>query len=210
MSLPPQSKFQLVPPAHPNQPPPPNVGVRSEALLSLTSSLVDTYQKCNADFKYQPKSAPKRVLTKLSEGVYNNGNDNSKHDYICRVRDSIPSPDRGYVYSIVERLGHGTFGQVLKCQVLDQGGGAYAGEALDGLLGGRGGGRGGGGSSSSTSSENQLENAAASRELEGLSALSELMMPGGECGRDKYVALKIIKNKPAYFHQALVEVQIPS
>lgn len=52
------------------------------------------------------------------------------------------NPD-GQTYEILERLGHGTFGQVLKCH-----------------------------------------------------------------HAERHLALKIIKNKPAYFHQALVEVRI--
>lgn len=115
-----------------------------ELLRMVTVRLLETYQHCSADFAYQPTAAPRRVLTKLSKGVHNGGYDNAEHDYICRVGDKIVNPD-GQSYEILERLGHGTFGQVLKCQ------------------------------SSSGSS---------------------------------HVALKIIKNKPAYFHQALVEVRI--
>ncbi|CAD7968151.1 unnamed protein product, partial [Amoebophrya sp. A25] len=122
---------------------------RSAALLNLTRDLVETYRRCSPEFRYQPKLAPKRVLTQLSQGVHNNGYDNSKHDYICRVRDNLYNPD-GLCYSIMERLGHGTFGQVLKCEVT--------------------------GNSGATPT--------------------------------RYAALKIIKNKPAYFHQALVEVRI--
>lgn len=115
-----------------------------DPLKALTINLVDTYAKCSPDFKYSLKTAPRRVLTKLSKGVHNNANDNAEHDYICRVGDQIANPD-GQAYEILERLGHGSFGQVLKCQ---KGAGSYP------------------------------------------------------------IALKIIKNKPAYFHQALVEVRI--
>lgn len=113
-------------------------------ITSLTVNLVATYQQCSNDFGYSDTHAPRRVLTKLSKGVYNGNYDNAEHDYICRVGDKIVNPD-GQAYEILERLGHGTFGQVLKCHHV----------ACNGP-----------------------------------------------------VALKIIKNKPAYFHQALVEVRI--
>lgn len=122
-----------------------------EVLKGLTLKLVATYTDCSESFRYTLQQAPRRVLTKLAKGVHNQGYDNAEHDYICRVCDKIVNPD-GNVYEITERLGHGTFGQVLKC---------VAGT------------------------------------------------PGDEDRHDKQpIALKIIKNKPAYFHQALVEVHI--
>ena len=113
-------------------------------IRSVTVNLVATYQQCCNDFGYSETHAPRRVLTKLSKGVYNANYDNAEHDYICRVGDKIVNPD-GHPYEILERLGHGTFGQVLKCH---------------------------------------------------------------HSASNGPVALKIIKNKPAYFHQALVEVRI--
>eukprot|EP00913_Durusdinium_trenchii_P000920 g851.t1 len=112
-------------------------------MRSVTVNLVATYQVCCNDFGYSETHAPRRVLTKLSKGVYNSNYDNAEHDYICRVGDKIVNPD-GHTYEILERLGHGTFGQVLKCH---------------------------------------------------------------HSGSSSHVALKIIKNKPAYFHQALVEIR---
>jgi serine/threonine protein kinase len=75
----------------------------------------------------------------------NDGYDNADGDYICRVGDVISSPE-GCGYEIVDQLGKGTFGQVLKCV--------------------------------NTSDHSQT------------------------------VAIKIVKNKPAYFQQGLVEVKI--
>lgn len=115
-----------------------------ELLKALTIDILNTYSRCSSAFGYSLNYAPRRVLTKNSKGVHNCGHDNAEHDYICRVGDKINNPD-GQSYEILERLGHGTFGQVLKCH---------------------------------PSSGSQP------------------------------VALKIIKNKPAYFHQALVEVRI--
>eukprot|EP00929_Paragymnodinium_shiwhaense_P047436 TRINITY_DN24061_c0_g3_i1.p1 TRINITY_DN24061_c0_g3~~TRINITY_DN24061_c0_g3_i1.p1 ORF type:complete len:1030 (+),score=208.61 TRINITY_DN24061_c0_g3_i1:117-3206(+) len=114
-------------------------------LKRLTLDIVKTYTKCSpADFQYSPNSIPRRVLTKATKTTHNAGYDNGEHDYICRVGDAIVDPE-GKEYEIVDRMGHGTFGQVLRTSV--------------------GGGKGS-------------------------------------------VALKIIKNKPTYFHQALVEVRI--
>ncbi|EER02042.1 hypothetical protein Pmar_PMAR024363 [Perkinsus marinus ATCC 50983] len=73
----------------------------------------------------------------------NDGYDNAEGDFICRVNDVIANPE-GYGYEIADRLGHGTFGQVLRCVTCD----------------------------------------------------------------NRSFAVKIIKNKPAYFQQALVEVRI--
>ena len=44
----------------------------------------------------------------------NDGFDNADGDYICRVGDIVYSPE-GIGYEIVDQLGRGTFGQVLKC-----------------------------------------------------------------------------------------------
>jgi serine/threonine protein kinase len=115
-----------------------------DLLRAVTVTLLETYSNCSSEFSYSQSYAPRRVLTKLSKGVHNGNYDNAEHDYICRVGDKIVNPD-GHSYEILERLGHGTFGQVLKC------------------------------------------------------------MPSFG---NQPIALKIIKNKPAYFHQATVEVRI--
>lgn len=75
----------------------------------------------------------------------NDGFDNADGDYICRVGDVIVNPE-GCGFEIMDQLGKGTFGQVLKCM--------------------------------NTSDRTQT------------------------------VAVKIVKNKPAYFQQGLVEVRI--
>jgi dual specificity protein kinase YAK1 len=121
--------------------------------------IATTYSECDSIFMQQYHPAPKRILTKLAEGVRyveppgttrndfhhrNDGFDNAEGDYICRVGDVVVSPE-GLGYEILDRLGHGTFGQVLRCSTHDN---------------------------------------------------------RGE------VAVKIIKNKPAYFQQGLVEVRI--
>lgn len=61
--------------------------------MRLTKKLVETIQKCNPGFFYQPIMNPKRDLTQPSEGVQNNGYDNIDSDYILRVGDFITTPE---------------------------------------------------------------------------------------------------------------------
>ncbi len=58
---------------------------------------------------------PKRDLTFPAEGVLNQGYDNADSDYILRVSDVINTPE-GKEYEILDLLGKGTFGQVVKCE----------------------------------------------------------------------------------------------
>lgn len=83
-------------------------------------------------------------MTKPGIGVKNNGYDNENSDYILAVGDTIGNQE-GRKFVIIDLLGHGTFGQVAKCQNV------------------------------------------ATREL---------------------VAVKVIKNMPAYFNQSMMEVRI--
>ena len=121
------------------------VFIFDQALKSLTLAIASTYNECDSKFMYQMHNTPKRILTKLAEGVRNDGYDNSEGDYICRVGDLIYSPE-GVGFEIMDQLGKGTFGQVLKCVNTHD--------------------------------------------------------------RTQSVAIKIVKNKPAYFQQGLVEVRI--
>lgn len=89
-----------------------------QLLKSLTINLVDTYSNCCGDFSFTQEHVPRRVLTKPAEAAHNNGYDNIEFDYICRVRDTIESESRRQ-FEIQDWLGRGTFGQVLKCQVVD-------------------------------------------------------------------------------------------
>jgi dual specificity protein kinase YAK1 len=129
-----------------------------QILKSLTLAIATTYNECDSKFMYQMHNTPKRILTKLAEGVRyepdlfslklmnrNDGFDNADGDYICRVGDVVFNPE-GIGFEIVDQLGKGTFGQVLKCVNISD--------------------------------------------------------------RTQAVAVKIVKNKPAYFQQGLVEVRI--
>ncbi|OBA21374.1 kinase-like protein [Metschnikowia bicuspidata var. bicuspidata NRRL YB-4993] len=85
---------------------------------ALTVYLTETYSLCQPQrFRYSKTSNPKRVLTKPSEPKYNNGNDNEDSDYILYVNDML-GPEEGRKYVVLDLLGSGTFGQVVKCQNL--------------------------------------------------------------------------------------------
>ncbi|KAJ2867788.1 dual specificity protein kinase yak1 [Coemansia aciculifera] len=115
-------------------------------LLNLTVYIAETYRKCHVDFSYDSARRPRRVLTDPSEGVENDGFDNKNSDYILYVNDVIGEKD-GHQFLILEMLGSGTFGQVVKCQNTKTG---------------------------------------------------------------ELVAVKVIKNKPAYYKQSMMEVQMLS
>lgn len=68
-------------------------------LAALTKQLSTTYHICNPEFNYQSSKNPRRILTKPSEGVHNNGFDNSESDYILYVNDILGVDEkRRYVY----------------------------------------------------------------------------------------------------------------
>ena len=89
-------------------------------LQALTAYLPATYRICNPGFKYESSRNPRRVLTKPSKGVKNDGFDNEESDYILYVNDILGSEEAGHKnrYLILDVLGQGTFGQVVKCQNL--------------------------------------------------------------------------------------------
>jgi dual specificity protein kinase YAK1 len=89
-------------------------------LQALTTHLPATYRICNPNFKYESSRNPRRVLTKPSKGVKNDGFDNEESDYILYVNDILGSEEAGHKnrYLILDVLGQGTFGQVVKCQNL--------------------------------------------------------------------------------------------
>ncbi|XP_071713015.1 dual specificity protein kinase YAK1 homolog [Rutidosis leptorrhynchoides] len=120
--------------------------LRKKPLVSrLTKDIVDTYRKCNPQFKYCEDLNPKRFLTSPSAGVLNDGFDNANSDLILSVNHALLNSETQRKYIVKDILGQGTFGQVAKCWV------------------------------------------------------AEL---------DRFVAVKIIKNQPAYYQQAWVEVSI--
>ncbi|KAK7053446.1 dual specificity protein kinase yak1 [Paramarasmius palmivorus] len=113
-------------------------------LQQLTVSIVDTYHICNPQFRYESTHNPRRVLTKPSKPAHNEGYDNDDYDYILYVNDWLGT-EEGHKYLILDILGQGTFGQVVKCQNMKT---------------------------------------------------------------HEIVAVKVVKNKPAYFNQSMMEVTI--
>ncbi|KAK9427581.1 kinase-like domain-containing protein [Lipomyces doorenjongii] len=89
-------------------------------LQALTTDLQSTYRVCNPAFKYESSRNPRRVLTKPSKGTKNNGYDNDNSDYVLYVNDILGGNDDTHqCYLILDILGQGTFGQVVKCQDLN-------------------------------------------------------------------------------------------
>ncbi|KAI0789116.1 kinase-like protein [Abortiporus biennis] len=119
-------------------------GIYLSPVRQLTTNIVETYHICNPAFKYESTHNPRRVLTKPSKPAHNDGYDNDDYDYILYVNDWLGTDD-GHKYLILDILGQGTFGQVVKCQNMKT---------------------------------------------------------------HEVVAVKVVKNKPAYFNQSMMEVTI--
>ncbi|KAI0082061.1 kinase-like protein [Panus rudis PR-1116 ss-1] len=119
-------------------------GVYLSPVRQLTTNIVETYHICNPQFKYESAHNPRRVLTKPSKPAHNDGYDNEDYDYILYVNDWLGN-DEDHKYLILDILGQGTFGQVVKCQNMKT---------------------------------------------------------------HEVVAVKVVKNKPAYFNQSMMEVTI--
>lgn len=121
-----------------------------------TRQIMDTYKQLNPRFVFKPKyTPPRRVLTNPSIPRHNEGYDNENYDLIMHVGDVLGSDTageqgalawrKGSRYTLIDVLGHGTFGQVIKCR---------------------------------------------------------------DETTNKLVAMKVLKNKPAYFKQGLLEIAI--
>lgn len=85
---------------------------------ALLVYLTELYAMCQPlRFHYSRALNPKRVLTKPLEPKFNNGCDNEDSDYILYVNDLLGG-EEGRKYVVLDLLGLGTFGQVVKCQNL--------------------------------------------------------------------------------------------
>ncbi|KAF0682358.1 Aste57867_25496 [Aphanomyces stellatus] len=133
----------------------PNMFARSKAaqlgdnsfISIVTTGLVNTYSRCGLPYHGQPKTT-RRILTKNSQVMSNNGWDNSDNNIVLRVRDLLgvqSNSGNSKTFVVLDLLGQGTFGQVFRCQDVE------------------------------------------TKEL---------------------VAIKIIRNHPSYYKQALTEVQV--
>ncbi len=65
-------------------------------MQALTTHLPSTYRICNPSFKYESSRNPRRVLTKPSKGLKNDGYDNEDSDYILYVNDILGSEEAGH------------------------------------------------------------------------------------------------------------------
>lgn len=61
----------------------------AQPLKCLTTALPQTYSLCNPSFRYETTDNPRRVLTKPSKPVHNDGADNEDWDYILYVNDVL-------------------------------------------------------------------------------------------------------------------------
>ncbi|ORZ21528.1 kinase-like domain-containing protein [Absidia repens] len=84
-------------------------------LKQMTAHLVNTYQSQNSSYCRKSTHKPQRILTKPSKGAKNDGYDNNDYDYILKVNDVL-GEEKEYQYRIIDILGSGTFGQVVKCE----------------------------------------------------------------------------------------------
>lgn len=88
-------------------------------LRRLTENLIDSLKICNPSFKMVEK-IPRRVLTHPSEPHPTCPDDNVEHNLICRVHDELHDSEDGETYKVVDLLGTGTFGQVLRCRCVSR------------------------------------------------------------------------------------------
>ncbi|KAJ5066425.1 homeodomain interacting protein kinase isoform a [Anaeramoeba ignava] len=112
-------------------------------LHKLTSNIIQSFHKCNNEYSYHKGMNPRRAITKNQIPSQKNPCDNDDGDLIIFVGDIFVSNTTEY--QVIDPLGQGTFGQVVKC---------------------------------------------------------------ADLRTQKEIALKIIKNKPAYTNQAQVEIGI--
>ena len=88
---------------------------KAQLLLKSTIYLVQVYQQCNQKFYYNQSDNPIRSLTKPNDPKFNDSFDNENYNYILYVNDKLNSPE-GETYIVLDSLGEGTFGQVVKCR----------------------------------------------------------------------------------------------
>lgn len=109
-------------------------------LRSVTVDLPKIFARRDPNFRYKESRKPRRILTKPGRPARNDGYDNDDNDYIIRVYDVLDDKDDQQVqcirlpsiavhsscaffarYRVIDLLGRGTFGQVVKCERLSTG-----------------------------------------------------------------------------------------
>lgn len=87
---------------------------KNHYLQAMTVHLANTYQKRDHAFVFEQQNNPRRLLTRPGKPAKNDGYDNKFDDYILRVHDTLGPKDKQY--RVIDLLGSGTFGQVVKCE----------------------------------------------------------------------------------------------
>lgn len=78
--------------------------------MKLSVSLIDTYKHINTVY-YEERDARKKAKEKKGQGSFNNGYDDENYDYIITNGELIYNR-----YKIKERIGKGSFGQVVRAE----------------------------------------------------------------------------------------------
>jgi dual specificity protein kinase YAK1 len=91
---------------------------RENLLFKTTSKLLDVYKGCNREFRYMPGLNPRRCLTIPAEAEPGSC-DNVEGDFVLYANQIIVSSSSGKRYTILDKVGKGTFGQVAKCMTDD-------------------------------------------------------------------------------------------
>lgn len=87
-------------------------------LKNASVNYLKLIETINPSFKSDQVFIPRRTLTNPREPSKNQGYDNINDDYILRVNDILGDIEK---YEILDLMGHGTFGQVVKCRALRTG-----------------------------------------------------------------------------------------
>ncbi|GAX25415.1 dual specificity tyrosine-phosphorylation-regulated kinase 1 [Fistulifera solaris] len=96
----------------------PNIGrlPSDRPLVKLSVSLIDTYKRINTVY-YEERDARRAARSKekgKSQGTYNNGWDDEHYDYIVTPGEMFHGR-----YKIKERIGKGSFGQVVRAEDIE-------------------------------------------------------------------------------------------